>query len=192
MGEFWMVTPSIRTCLQWSKTTRRGRGWDAHDSGVFDGARLLPPAFAIPIDGAFSGDGHVFSVGGADQSLNAGKAKLGDLRIVSVIGRAEQRRAFIELESDVALEDDRSAEIRASGELNGAAAFGRAGIDGFLNRVRVLGGSIGFGAEVAGIAGAGRRGAGGEAAAMKRETARDEKESELSFPVHGVDLGRGE
>ena len=51
-------------------------------------------------------------------------------RIVGVIGRAEQRGAFVELQSDVALEHDGRAQIGARGEANGAAALGRAGVDG--------------------------------------------------------------
>ena len=79
---------------------------DPHDAGVSDGARLLPPAFAVAVDGAFAGDGDVFSIGRADQRLDAWQAKFGDRGIVGVVGRAEKRGALIELESDVALEHD--------------------------------------------------------------------------------------
>jgi hypothetical protein len=116
---------------------------------------MLPPAFALAVDGAFAGDGNILSIGGAYQRLRRGKTELDFCGIVGVIGRAEQRGAFVELEGDVAFEHDGRAEIGARGEANGAAALGRAGVDGGLNGGGVLGGSVALGAEVAGIAGSG-------------------------------------
>jgi hypothetical protein len=119
------------------------------------GARHLPPAFALAVDSAFAGDGNVFSIGGAHQRLQSGQAELDFCGIVGVIGRAQQRGAFVELERDVALEHDGRAEIGARGEANRAAAFPRAGVNRALNGGGVLGGAVTLGAEVAGITGLG-------------------------------------
>ena len=127
----------------------------AHNAGIAHAAHHFPPAFALAVDGAFAGDGHVLSIGGAHQPLRRGQAELDFRRIVVMIGRAEQRGAFVELQSDVAFEHDGRTQIGARSEANGAAALGRASVDGTLNGGGVLGGSVTLGAEVAGVAGFG-------------------------------------
>ena len=83
--------------------------------------RLSPPALAVAVDGAFAGDRDLLGVRGADERLRSGRAELGLGRVVGMIRRAEQRCAFGDVESDVALEHDGAGEKGAAGELDRSA-----------------------------------------------------------------------
>ena len=142
-----------------------------HDAVVLDGAGFEPPTFAVSVDGSFSGNGEIGGVGGADEGLVAGGAKLGDGGIVSVIGGAEEGGTFVEMEVDVALEDDGSADVGTSGEEDCASSFEFAGVNCGLNRVGILGDAIGLGAVRTDIAGGGGEcggGSGGEGEAEEQ------------------------
>lgn len=131
-----------------------------HDAVILDGAGLEPPTVAVSVDDSLSGDGEIDCVGGADEGLIAGSAKLRDGRIVGVIGGAEEGCSFAEMQVDVALEHDGCAEIGSGGEQDSATSFGCAGVNCGLNRLGILGYAIGFGTVGADVAGGGERAGG--------------------------------
>ncbi|MEI9968382.1 MAG: hypothetical protein WDM87_07055 [Terracidiphilus sp.] len=46
------------------------------DARIVDAANHVPPAFALAVDDAFAGDGHVLGVGGAHEGLQSRKTEL--------------------------------------------------------------------------------------------------------------------
>ena len=127
----------------------------AKNAVILDASRLLPPALARTVDDAFTGDGEIRGVGCHYQRLQIGQVKHGQGRIVRVIGGTEQRSALVELQGDVALEHDGSAEISAGDEPDRAASSLLTGIDSRLNRSRILRNTVAFGAMRTWIAGGG-------------------------------------
>ena len=147
-----------------------------HDAMILDGAGLQPPAFTVAIDDSLSSDGEIGGVGGADEGLVAGSAELGDFGIVGVIGGAEEGGSLVEMEIDVAFEDDGGADVGSGGEKDSASSFGCAGVNCGLNRVSILGNAVGFGTvgtDVAGGGGKGADGRGGEGEAEEQGQGRE-------------------
>jgi hypothetical protein len=122
----------------------RPRMLAAEDAVIFECARLLPPRFAIAVDYALTRDRYVFRIDCAHQSLESRSAEFGYLRVICMIGRAKQNSPLVEIESYIALQCDRRAEIRSGTQVHSPAVL-RTGIDRALNSGRVLRFPITFG-----------------------------------------------
>src|SRR5207249_2240766 len=72
---------------------------------------------------------------------------------VAVVGTGQDGRAVVQVEGDVVLKVDGSAEILAGRHHDCAAAAMLGGVDGRLDGGRILGGPISAGAEVPNIQG---------------------------------------
>ncbi len=137
----------------------RACGLVCRDAGTGNGggrgaAHHVPPGGAVAVDGAFAGDVDVLGVNRADESLMALLAEFGDDGVVVMVGRAEERGVFGEVERDAGLEQDGRAEVGSGGDFDRASGLvGGAGVDGFLDGGGVLGFSVAGGAEFPNVAG---------------------------------------
>src|ERR1019366_1844637 len=113
---------------------------------IFDATRLEPPAFARSINHAITRDCYVIGIGRTHERLQIRKMKLSLGWIILMIGGTEQGRALIEMESNIALQNDRGTEICACCKTDGSASSARACINRRLNCDGVFGYSVSLGA----------------------------------------------
>jgi hypothetical protein len=99
----------------------------------------------IAVNHAFAGDRDIRCIDRAHKRLQVGQMKLGPGWVIRMIGGAKQRGPFVELKGDVALQDDRSAQIRSSNQPNSAAAFDCTCVDRRLNCGCVFGDAVSLG-----------------------------------------------
>ena len=111
----------------------------AHDACARRRARLGPPACAVAVNHAAARDGDVLGVVRAHQRLASWRAEDLDLRIIVVVGRAQQHSALLNLQRDIALQHHRPAQKRPAAQPYCPAARARASIHRRLDRLGVLG-----------------------------------------------------
>ena len=85
-----------------------------------------------------------------------------DVLVVIEVGGAEECGFGVEVEGDVVFEEEGACEVLAWGDVDGAAALGGAGVDGFLDGGGIEGFAVGGSAVVFDIEGLSGVGGGGE------------------------------